>query len=419
MNFDAWSLNESAEIEAKKLLTKIEKIVGDRYGKLFIVPDFETFERPGEPKQNSALIGSEKGPSIALNFADGKFYSADLWRKDQDEPEMTVYADGHDIDEFVEAMINSQKTDEKKDDDSDDFSITMYVEGEPGEEPEKLRVDETPKEKKEFDKEATKDLPVKLVPSVAKKPGTKSAELKSEYEYQDPDTIFDDLRFYTNLVIDGTQPSMLITGSPGIGKTFIVTDEIKKAGLKKGDDYYHAKGKATAAGMFQVLWEQNGKLIIFDDMDSIFKDDNAVNILKGALDSGEEREISWLSSRPLKTSDGSEIPPKFDFTGRVIFISNVAQKDVDSAIKTRSFVIEVALSPQDTVKYIQGILKFVMPYARMSVKENALKKIKELADKNPAVQVNMRTLIKAVKILNNVDDDTVAERLIIQQCSYK
>jgi hypothetical protein len=212
---------------------------------------------------------------------------------------------------------------------------------------------------------------------------------------------------------------MLITGSPGVGKTFIVTDELKKAGMKKDVDYYHVKGKSTAAGMYQTLYEHSGKLIVFDDMDSIFKDDNAVNILKGALDSDEVREIAWITSRPMKTASGEDVPQRFDFTGRVIFISNLAQKNVDSAIKTRSFVVEVALSPADTVKYIEGLFDIILPYERVSTKRYALDAIKAASDENPNVQINMRTFLKAVKIVKNVKDKDVVDRMIIQQCSYK
>jgi len=121
----------------------------------------------------------------------------------------------------------------------------------------------------------------------------------------------------------------------------------------------------------------------------------------------------------LKTPEGKDIPQKFDFTGRVIFISNLAQKSIDPAIKSRSFVIEVALSPDDMVGYIEGMFDTIMPYERVSTKRYALDSIKDAAENNPKVQINMRTFIKAVKIVKNVKDPDVALRLIIQQTSYK
>jgi len=415
MNFNKWLMNESTSQQAKGLLSTIEDIVGKAYGMIHIVPDFETFERPNEPKQNSVLVGTSSGVSFALNYTGSELYSIDMWDKDSIEPDYTVYAEGHPMEAILNAIIAGEKTNETVS--TQESPLVLYVEDDEDDATKtKLKVVSRPADKIEFDKDAAK---AKVIPAVSKNPATSDPELKSEYDYQDPDTIFDDLRTYTNMVINGTQPSMLITGTPGSGKTYNVTQELKKAGMKKDVDYYYAKGKSTAAGMYQVLWENNDKLIIFDDMDSIFKDDNAINILKGALDSGEEREISWLSARPLKTPEGKDIPQKFDFTGRVIFISNLAQKSIDPAIKSRSFVIEVALSPDDMVGYIEGMFDTIMPYERVSTKRYALDSIKDAAENNPKVQINMRTFIKAVKIVKNVKDPDVALRLIIQQTSYK
>jgi len=44
----------------------------------------------------------------------------------------------------------------------------------------------------------------------------------------------------------------------------------------------------------------------------------AVELLKGALDSYDVRTIAWLSA----SRKAGPIPPRFDFTGGVIFVSN-------------------------------------------------------------------------------------------------
>lgn len=171
--------------------------------------------------------------------------------------------------------------------------------------------------------------------------------------------------------------------------------------------------------MYSNLYTHNGKLILFDDCDSVFDDDDAVNVLKGALDSSEVREISWQSARPVKNAKGEIIPQKFEFTGRVIFISNLPQKDIDPALKSRSFVLEVALSPEDTIEYIEGILSKIMPDQSMSVKKTALNLLKAVAAKNENVQINVRTLLKVIKILLYVSDLTTVKRMITQVSSYK
>jgi len=60
---------------------------------------------------------------------------------------------------------------------------------------------------------------------------------------------------------------------------------------------------------------------VFDDCDSILMDDVALNLLKGALDSGKKRKISWLSESSTLRREG--IPDSFEFKGSVIFITNL------------------------------------------------------------------------------------------------
>ena len=60
---------------------------------------------------------------------------------------------------------------------------------------------------------------------------------------------------------------------------------------------------------------------MFDDCDSILLDDVALNLLKGALDSGKKRKISWLSESSALRREG--IPDSFEFKGSVIFITNL------------------------------------------------------------------------------------------------
>jgi hypothetical protein len=60
---------------------------------------------------------------------------------------------------------------------------------------------------------------------------------------------------------------------------------------------------------------------VFDDCDSILLDDVSLNLLKGALDSGKKRKISWLSESSTLRREG--IPDSFEFKGSVIFITNL------------------------------------------------------------------------------------------------
>lgn len=406
MRFEDWKiLKESSEIDyqqVSKIGSELKQEIEKKYHKLFMVPDFEMFSREKEPVQHSVLYTDKDLNTFSVNLVSpGEIYSIDFWKKDKSQPVVTVYPENKGIDalgKLIPAIIEDPKktvstvkaTISKKrlvEDTAEDGS----------------RIEE-PHEKKEADPELNK---------INKK-------LEEEpYDFSDPETIFEDLRKYVQMVIKGAQPSLLITGAPGVGKTHEVIGEMKKAGLKKDEDYIQVKGRSTAAGMFITLYENNGKIIIFDDCDSVFKSEDAVNILKGALDSYDVREISWLVGRPLKSASGESIPKTFDFTGKVIFISNLPQRKIDDAVKTRSFIIEVALRPSDMLDKMRRELPNIMKDVPLRLREEAMDLIEEVSEKAENLELNMRTLIKTIKILREIDDMEVAERLILQQCSYK
>ena len=173
--------------------------------------------------------------------------------------------------------------------------------------------------------------------------------------------------------------------------------------------------------MYMLLYQHNGKMIIFDDCDSVFQDDNAVNVLKGALDTSKVREIAWTSAIPLKSPDKSPIPKRFDFTGKVIFISNLPKRKIDPAIRSRSFVLEVALSKEDMITRMWSLLsKVQLPsgiFVSGTIRRKAMNMIVKAAEKDTNIDLNMRTLIKAISIVNKIADESVAERLIRQQCA--
>jgi hypothetical protein len=153
----------------------------------------------------------------------------------------------------------------------------------------------------------------------------------------------------------------------------------------------------------------------------VFGDDNAVNVLKGALDTAKVREISWNSAVPLKTPDKKTVPKRFDFTGKVIFISNLAKKKIDSAIRSRAFMLEIALTKEDMISRMWSLLPKVELPSGVSVgglvRKKAMDMIVSAAESSDNIELNMRTLLKAISIVNKVNNDETALRLIKQQCA--
>jgi hypothetical protein len=410
MKFEDWKalkiINENLTISAlksrgEKIRDRIERDEENDFTKLYVLPDFDTFERENEPLQQSILFTDKNIRTFRFNYTTkGELYSVDFWKPtSKHNSDITMYVTDPDMEDIFYLVPQIAKNPSKN------VNVNALL-------------------AKRSLVESSKKLEVKIEDSKPTKeivdPAVKKAEKDmDEYDFSDPETIFEDLKTYINMVIRGQQPSLLVTGSPGVGKTFLITKQLKDAGLESGKDYIHVKGRSTAAGMFITLWENNGKIIVFDDCDSVFQSADAVNILKGALDSYSAREISWLVGKPLKTATGENVPKTFEFTGKVIFISNLPQKKIDDAIKSRSFVLEVALTPLDMIKKMRKDLPNVLPEVPLFMRETALSFIERISKKTADLELNMRTLIKAIKIVDEVDDLAVAERLIIQQCSYK
>lgn len=229
---------------------------------------------------------------------------------------------------------------------------------------------------------------------------------------------FDFLAELTNMVIDGTAVSLLITGQGGLGKSFTVNSCIKAAGLtyttdfqvEEDDEEYDPtlntadvhviKGFSTAKGLYRTLWENNGKLVVFDDCDSILKDANALNLLKGALDSSGERWISWNAEAKF----GDDLPRKFLFTGRIIFISNKNQEDIDDALKSRSLRVDVSMTRSEVVERM-SVIAFsdsFIPEISAEFKRDAISFIDEV--KEQATNLSLRELISVVKIRESAGD---------------
>ena len=90
---------------------------------------------------------------------------------------------------------------------------------------------------------------------------------------------FEFLDDLTSMVVTGVTPSLVVTGPGGNGKTNSVKRTIESNQLED-KDFIFFKGYSTARGLYNTLYDNNGKLIIFDDCDSVLEDKVSKNILK-------------------------------------------------------------------------------------------------------------------------------------------
>ena len=211
-----------------------------------------------------------------------------------------------------------------------------------------------------------------------------------------------------NMVATSVQPSAVITGAGGLGKTYTVTKTLEANGYKDISDladfqvgsvintrkcFTMVKGFSTAKGLYRTLFENNKSIIVFDDCDAVLKDPVALNLLKGALDSYGKRIISWNAD--MRDED---LPRSFNFEGRVIFISNMDQDKIDQAIRSRSMMIDLSMTTDqkiDRMAHIAESPEFLPEYDR-AIKQDALALIREVKDE--ASEISLRTLISVSKI---------------------
>ena len=146
--------------------------------------------------------------------------------------------------------------------------------------------------------------------------------------------ILDDM---TRAVKAGKVRSMIVTGPPGVGKSFGVEKVLSKhdvfanvANDTKLKKYEVVKGAMSALGLYAKLfaYQDSKSILVFDDCDSVLLDDLSLNILKAALDSGNKRMIHWNTDSRLLSQEG--IPNSFEFKGGAIFITNIKFEHVRS-----------------------------------------------------------------------------------------
>jgi len=139
----------------------------------------------------------------------------------------------------------------------------------------------------------------------------------------------------TKAVKAGDVRAMIVTGPPGVGKSFGVEEVLTKDDLfntlgERKPRYEIVKGAMSAIGLYSKLYEFSAEknVIVFDDCDSVLLDDLSLNILKAALDSSKKRTISWNTDSRILRSEG--IPDRFEFKAGAIFITNIKFENVRS-----------------------------------------------------------------------------------------
>ena len=171
-------------------------------------------------------------------------------------------------------------------------------------------------------------------------------------------TRFEILDQMAKACIQGDIRAMIVTGPPGVGKSYGVIEQMNKASLfdkisNRKPRFEIVKGVVSGIGLFATLYKYSDSknVLVFDDCD-VFTDPDALNVLKGALDSGKKRRISWNKDSRLLRDEG--VPNSFDFNGSIIFITNLNFEDRRSnkiqahvdALQSRCHFLDLTIETQ-------------------------------------------------------------------------
>lgn len=199
---------------------------------------------------------------------------------------------------------------------------------------------------------------VEYIPSIAiddVEPVTKSADDLAMDRIASRFSVLDQM---SEACIKGDIRALIVTGPPGVGKSYGVESQLDKqvafdrlAG--KRERFNIVKGAISGIGLFATLFKysESNNVVVFDDCD-IWEDQDALNILKGALDTGKRRRISWnKDSRLLRVED---VPHSYDFNGSIIFITNLDFADKKSkkikahldALQSRCHYIDLTIDTE-------------------------------------------------------------------------
>ena len=231
-------------------------------------------------------------------------------------------------------------------------------------------------------------------------------------------TINERFQFVSDMVTmlaNGAQASVVVSGPGGLGKSYTVSKTLDTLGfkdistldalevgtrIKTAKTYRVVKGYSTPKGLYRLLYENKDGVIVFDDCDSVLKDPVSLNLLKGALDSYSRRIISWRAD--IRDED---LPTSFEFKGRVVFISNLANTQIDQAIITRSMAVDLTMNTKQKVERMRHIMQSddFMPEVDVQHKVDAITLIDLLSDK--VKELSLRTLIQVIKIRGNAGNN--------------
>lgn len=217
------------------------------------------------------------------------------------------------------------------------------------------------------------------------------------------------------LLMSNATNAMFVGGRGGTGKTQTIEDMLAAAGKEDGNGYFKITGSATPVGIYRILYNHRKEIILFDDSDSALNDQEGRNLFKAASDTKKVRKISWMKGgknfvdpADFDEDNTDEILPRFfEFTGKIIFISNLPlnKLDPDGALRTRGYVMDVDPTNEEIYEFMLKIAdKIPLDVDYELSKSKRLEVVEVLKSrKAPEKTANLRSLVRALNTRAGVE----------------
>jgi len=198
---------------------------------------------------------------------------------------------------------------------------------------------------------------------------------------------------------------MIVVGAPGVGKTFTVESILENTPDLK---YEIVKGGLSAVELYKMGYRNRrpGSVVIIDDADSIFSDEEGLSILKAMCDSSSTRRVSWMKDSSTLRED--DVPQTYDFQGSFIFISNIDfQRYIDTggnkyvvhfeALMSRSLYLDLRVHDRQAISlWVEHVATHGKMFAKENVSEAVGRDILAFLKKNrdDLREYSLRTAVK-------------------------
>ena len=232
---------------------------------------------------------------------------------------------------------------------------------------------------------------------------------------------FEILEDMTRACKRGDVRAMIVTGPPGVGKSFGVETVLSKHDVmaniaqdEKLKKYEVVKGAMSALGLYSKLYQYSDRkcILVFDDCDSVLLDDLSLNILKAALDTSKKRMIHWNTDSHMLRKEG--IPDSFEFKGGAIFITNIKFDHVKSkklrdhleALESRCHYLDLTIDTErEKILRIRQIVRDGMLSA-YEYSEATVEEILEFVTVNAGRmrELSLRTVLKVADLRKSFPD---------------